>query len=122
MTCTGALAMMDQFTEPGPAQPLATLLPPRQRHGATLLLEPAGRMGAQILAVVEASSPVVQAKIEAVFQDAGLLRMELHKVAERSLYIEQDASKFQKVVASLCTERSGGVAKTEAMEAQAEDT
>ncbi|KAJ1204124.1 hypothetical protein NDU88_007905 [Pleurodeles waltl] len=79
-------------------------------------------MGAQILAVVEASSPVVQAKIEAVFQDAGLLRMELHKVAECLLAIEQDASKFQKVVASLCTERSAGVGKTEAMEVQAEDT
>ncbi|KAJ1205705.1 hypothetical protein NDU88_001133 [Pleurodeles waltl] len=56
---------------------------------------------AQILAAIEASSPAVQVKIEAIALDVNLLRSDVCKVLKRSVAIERHVSDLHEEMRTL---------------------
>ena len=85
------------------------------------LQEHQGRTDVQILAAIEKSSANVQANIEMILQDVNLLRVDLRKVAERSLATEQNVNKLQIEMAALKTTVSDHSAHALRLETQVED-
>ncbi|KAJ1189063.1 hypothetical protein NDU88_005814 [Pleurodeles waltl] len=74
------------------------------------------------MGAIEASSTAVQAEIDAISLDVGLLQVEFRVVVERSLDMVQHVNPLQDDVASLKTAFPDLTSKIDALEHGADDT